>query len=385
MKNKFKITSRSQLKKNEVFDLKNFNNLFCENEKKKYKHKETIKFKDKIFWRKNKSFNKLGKLLFISGPGRQGNHLMIAIMDNSKKIRSNIGEDSFLDNFFNYAKLNETKTIKIIKNPNKNVDFILKLSGKKKFNKWKKLWILWKRQEKPDTWSGIEGRKHWVTDYKNFLPEIDYPAFEKYLIDNRYKIAKCNNFLKIFEIYLKATNLLFEKNSKFNINFRYSGSGLRRELLFLMNSCENIHCIVPIRKFESFYYTITKSYFGNSKLNQKKLNEAWEHWRHKVVDYLLLKNRYPKNFHIVKFEDLTKRPLKIFKILLKKLDIREHTSQFKVSILGKEIEGNSSFFKTNKKNKFGIYKAKYQNKLDKVELPKEYKKILNYIDKFSII
>ena len=151
-----------------------------------------------------------------------------------------------------------------------------------------------------------------------------------------------------------------------------------------MNSCENIHCIVPIRKFESFYYTITKSYFGNSKLNQKKLNEAWEHWRHKVVDYLILKNRYPKNFHIVKFEDLTKRPLKIFKILLKKLDIREHTSQFKVSILVKRLKVIHHFLRRIK-NKFGIYKAKYQNKLDKVELPKEYKKILNYIDKFSII
>ena len=34
MKNKFKITSRSQLKENQAFDLKNFNNLFCENEKK---------------------------------------------------------------------------------------------------------------------------------------------------------------------------------------------------------------------------------------------------------------------------------------------------------------------------------------------------------------
>ena len=41
-----------------------------------------------------------------------------------------------------------------------------------------------------------------------------------------------------------------------------------------------------------------------------------EHWRHKVVDYLLLKNRY-QNFHIVKFEDLTKRQLKIFKYYLK--------------------------------------------------------------------
>ena len=56
---------------------------------------------------------------------------MIAVFDNSKNIRSNIGEDSFLDNFFNYAKINEKKTLSIIRNPRKNVDFILRLSGKK--------------------------------------------------------------------------------------------------------------------------------------------------------------------------------------------------------------------------------------------------------------
>ena len=73
---------------------------------------------------------------------------------------------------------------------------------------------------------------------------------------------------------------------------------MRRELLYLMRNCNNIQCIVPIRKFESFYYTITKSYFGNSKLNQKKLNEAWEHWRHKVLDYLIFSEKKPilKNF-----------------------------------------------------------------------------------------
>ena len=381
---KYKITSSSQLNDNEEFDLNNFDKLFCENEKKKYKYKETITFKDKIFWKKNKSFNNLGTLLFISGPGRQGNHLMIAAMDNSKKIRSNIGEDSFLDNFFNFAKINETKTINIIKNPKKNINFILNLSGKKKFNKWKKLWQLWKKQKKPDTWSGIEGKK-WITDYKNFLPEIDYPAFEKYLIENRFRIAKCNNFMKIFEIYLKATNLLFEKNKNFKINFRYSGSGLRRELLYLMKNCQNLQCIVPIRRFESFYYTITKSYFGNSKITQKKLNEAWEHWRHKVVDYLILKNRYPKNFHIVRFEDLTNKPLKVLSKLLNILKIKEKTLKFQVSILGKNVEGNSSFFKTNKKNKYGIYKTKYQNNLENVILPKEYKIIKNYINKYSIL
>ena len=380
----FKITSKSQLNNNERFDINNFKNLFCEKEKRKYKHKETLIFKDKHFWKKNNSFDKIGTLLFISGPGRQGNHLMIAVMDNSKKIRSNIGEDSFLDNFFNYAKINEAKTIKIIKNPKKNIDFILNLSGKKKFNKWKKLWELWKKQKKPDTWSGIEGKK-WITDYKNFLPEIDYPAFEKNLRNNRFKIAKCNNFMKIFEIYLKATNLLFERNKNLKINCRYSGSGLRRELLYLMENCKNIQCIVPIRRFESFYYTITKSYFGNSKINQVKLNEAWEHWRHKVIDYLILKNRYPKNFHIVRFEDLTRKPLKVYGKLLSILKIKEKTSKFQVSILGKNVEGNSSFFNTNKKNKYGIYKTKYQNNLESVDLPREYKIIKKYIDQYSIL
>ena len=51
---KYKITSSSQLNDNEEFDLNNFDKLFCENEKKKYKYKETITFKDKIFWKKNK-------------------------------------------------------------------------------------------------------------------------------------------------------------------------------------------------------------------------------------------------------------------------------------------------------------------------------------------
>ena len=65
---KFKITSKSQLKINEKFNLNNFEQLFCENEKK-YKHKETINFKDKKFWKKNNTFSNLGTLLFISGPG----------------------------------------------------------------------------------------------------------------------------------------------------------------------------------------------------------------------------------------------------------------------------------------------------------------------------
>ena len=73
---------------------------------------------------------------------------MIAVLDNSKNIRSNIGEDSFLDNFLITPKLMKKKTLSIIRNPRKNVDFILRLS-EKKFNKWKKLWPWLKRNQIP--------------------------------------------------------------------------------------------------------------------------------------------------------------------------------------------------------------------------------------------
>ena len=42
MTNKFKITSKSQLKEKENFNLNNFNKLFCENEKKNINIKKRL-------------------------------------------------------------------------------------------------------------------------------------------------------------------------------------------------------------------------------------------------------------------------------------------------------------------------------------------------------
>ena len=70
---------------------------------------------------------------------------------------------------------------------------------------------------------------------------------------------------------------------------------------------------------------------------------------------------------------------------MKNLKINEKFSNFKVSILGESVGGNSSFFKTNKKNKYGIYKQKYKNSLTGVELPGEYKKIIKHINEYSIL
>ena len=68
------------------------------------------------------------------------------------------------------------------------------------------------------------------------------------------------------------------------------------ELLTLLKRSNKIKCITPIRKFENFYYSYAKTRHFTTKVEQKALNDLWEHWRHKVVDYLILKKERTQLF-----------------------------------------------------------------------------------------
>ena len=84
---KLKITSKSQLLYKESFNLIKFKEPFCNNEtKKKYKLYETPRFKTNYFIKSgNKKFIK-DKTLFISGPARNGNHLVMSLLDGHSQI-----------------------------------------------------------------------------------------------------------------------------------------------------------------------------------------------------------------------------------------------------------------------------------------------------------
>ena len=162
-------------------------------------------------------------------------------------------------------------------------------------------------------------------------------------------------------------------------------SGLRRELFFLFERTNNIKCITPIRRFESFYHSYAKSRFNTENIDQKTLNELWEHWRHKTIDYLLLKKKYPKKIHFVKFEDLIKNTKKVIDYINNKLDLEFENIQLKPTTLNQNNKGNSSFAKTdNYKGK--IFSEPLSNKFDNsIELPNEYKEILNQLENSSSI
>ena len=138
-----------------------------------------------------------------------------------------------------------------------------------------------------------------------------------------------------------------------------------------------------VQQFETFYFSYAKTRHFTNKIQQNALNNLWEHWRHKVVDYLLLKKKYPNNIFFIKFEDIISNPEKISKKICKILGIPFEKKMLHATIMNKKVLGNSSFKKSSQeKGKF--YKSSLQKKIPVEILPAEYKEILHLIDRNSI-
>ena len=175
-----KLRSKSLLPPNTNFDLSKFKKPFCSKEKGKFKRYGTVNFKTQFFKNKSTSFNKSSKILFVSGPARNGNHIVMSMLDGHPQIQCQPGEDFLLREFISRAKENEKKLVNQIRKVN-DVNFITNMSGAY-INKWKKLYVAWKNKKKFKVWSGQQPiNKSHVSDFQNYTPKIDYISYEKYL------------------------------------------------------------------------------------------------------------------------------------------------------------------------------------------------------------
>ena len=153
----------------------NTSKLFFKNEKKKYSRFGYFSTNFKFF----SSFKKLDKkLIIISGPARNGNHLLISLFDGTKELPRIPGEDDTLRNIFTQFKiLGKEKFLKKLNNPFKTIlnSTVQPVEGKKNFgDKWKMLYKI-KRNDK--LFSKTPGKKKASTghiiDYPKFKPKIN--------------------------------------------------------------------------------------------------------------------------------------------------------------------------------------------------------------------
>ena len=378
------LSSRSLLPENIKFNLKYFQKPFCDSEPLEFKRYETIKFKSS-FWKASKKFNNHEKILFISGPARNGNHLLMSLCDNHNQLSSLPGEDFLLREFLSRVKENEKEAIKSLKG-NDNIKYILNMSGAY-FDKWKRLDYYLKRSFKPKLWSGQQPiNKSHVTDFQDLLPPINYKDYKDFLYSKSKDIKECDSFFDFFLIYLQSLNILCGRKPLENSHkypYVYAYSGLRRELFYFFKETTNVICLSPIRRFETFYFSYAKSRYKTTEIRQDIYDELWEHWRHKTIDYLLLKKKYPKKIFFLKYEDMVEKPKKVFKNISDTLKVNYNFFDFTPTTLGIPNKGNSSFGKQDSKKGL-IYKDSNKNNFPKKILPQEYFQILSEVHKNSL-
>ena len=226
-------------------------------------------------------------------------------------------------------------------------------------------------------------KKHWAGNHpQGFVPLLEYPDQQYYKFDHneylntiRKKISSQSyDFEKLFMAYLEGFSKLKKKIDNLKFDYIYANSGLRRELYLLCKKKFNVKIIVPIRKFETFYFSKIFGRYKSLEINDRFMKEAWAHWKNKTIDYLILKNLFPKNLFLVRFEDLVERKTrkKFTKKICKFLSIKYHKNLEKMTFIGNLIKPNSSFEKEKLKN-FAVMNAKL--------IPSEYINIYNEVKK----
>lgn len=283
------------------------------------------------------------KMLFISGPSRNGNHLLHSMLDGHPEICSLPGEDSFLAAFFQDLRLDPEKAIANIKSE-KNIDYILNLTGWG-VNKWQELWKL--NQSKKIIkmqWSGTQPQgQGYITDYQDTIVSIDYPSYFRQLQEFAEKIRTTSKFMNIFWMYLEAMRRLNPEARNTTIGYSWVGSGMRAEMRYVFENDNRVFCVAPIRPFESFYYSFAKGRMQTEEIKPDIINEAWEHWLHKTLDYLFLKREYPERFCLVNFNNMIEKTYVTAENICNFLGVAMSDTCLVPTTLGQPTKGNSSF------------------------------------------
>ncbi len=344
-----------------------------------YHSKETPNLNTAFFKKDRSKLKKISKTLIISGGSRNGNHLIWSLLDGNSNLPYLPGEDKFLSQIFK-RNLRSSKIFNknLVK---KKASFLRKMSGARS-DKWIKIF---KKKINKKVWAG-KGKKNSShlppLEFPKNINKINYPAYRNYLDKN---FNKSYSFHQIWKLYLQAQKLLANSlNKKNKFNYIYAESGLRRELLYLANNKFNFICVVPIRKFETFYFSKIKAKFNSSKINKIFLKEAWEQWLHKTCDYIYLKKKYPKKFVLVPYEDFEnlKKRKKSMKKLCKFLNIKFETINLVSTHSNRKVLPNSSFpRKVNLYERGGEYFIPGY-KFPKKKIPKQYFDLYTSLKKY---
>jgi len=165
-------------------------------------------------------------------------------------------------------------------------------------SKWKQFQECYQTSEIQNvSYSGVGGHKHSaVVDFEGVLFEVNFNAYKDYLEKRGAQINTASGYNEVLMIYVKALAQLINSRQ----NSAYDGylvhGAMRTQLLWLCETMPHVRILSSVRSFESYAISQVKSRHGDVEITDELLQEAWEHWFHKVVDMAYLSLHYPDQF-----------------------------------------------------------------------------------------
>jgi hypothetical protein len=310
------------------------------------------------------------KILVISSPSRMGNHLLLSMIDNHPEIPRIPGEDGFLYFSFLQANYDIHRLLNYFKK-NQDAEVIAQLATNFRGNKWRLFKEHYEKNEITGKYSGIVSPDNLaVMDYENTIFPIN---FDKYYETIDRGLKKSNeSFAEFFNIYCSALvhlDFSFEIN-KYSYDKMIAFSGMRSQCQWLLNNYKNVKIIVSIRPFESYVFSHVKSRYQKTRLTNALIQEAWEHWFHKTMDFIYLKLNYPRNVCLVSFDNLINNSVNTAKAISNFLEIDYHNNMSEATIFGIPVKGNSS--ESKKETNRGQYYSSNALQLENHLIPNDY-------------
>jgi hypothetical protein len=338
-----------------------------------------------------KNTNIKNNLLIISSPSRMGNHLLLSALDNHPALPRTPGEDGFLSFSFQHANQDYYKFITSLRSSD-NYNFITKLASNGSYNRWLKFKQLFDNDMVLDKHAGIGDleftntgkynvvREFVAQDYEGIVFDINYSAFSNHLQDNLSNIQTSKTYNEIFQIYLNSITKLDYKTSTSKYDSFIVASGMRTQLKWICMTYENVKILSSIRSFTSYAVSHIKSRYNVQEYTDDMINEAWEHWYHKVIDLLWLKIHFPNKIGLVLFEDMIDRPNETHERICRFLEVDYHNNMQIASAFGTPVRGNPSVISKHRVE--GTY-YKPKSYLEEKHVPERYKIIWSAVKELS--
>lgn len=309
-----------------------------------------------------KNRNETDEVVVVSNPSRMGNHALMSLLDSHPELPRVPGEDSFLRHSFFNCTYNLYGYLKDIRGA-ANVEYIRNLSSfPGNTDKWSKVKEAHDLRKTPDLHAGIQfpTNRLIVTDYQDTLIDVNHTDYVFTLEDARTRIAEMDNFSDLFVLYLSALMKLDPQRHTSRFVGSYVNSGMRRQCLWLCENFKHVRILTSIRRFDSYAISHIRSRYRTLEFKDEWIQEAWEHWYHKVIDYFWIKSNYPDKIMLIPFEDISDNTVVVAQNGADFLNIDFSDAMLSATTFGVENKGNSS------KDRDNSYRGKFYASTEKL-------------------